>query len=224
MTIERWGGVGAFAMVFLFLFVVVIGPDFLFPAMGLPRPRRTPSDPAIRLATLEHPANYIADLAGLLLSASFILVTVGLHDRLKATAPNLSRLALIAAVIGGVVGMVGMMVISHSRSAVGAIEDPAIAHAAMTTTQAIGIGIALVGLIFAGGAFLLSGWAALEGGGLPQTLGWLLVAEGVIFVLYSLIAPFSPSFGGFAGLLLGVAAPLVTLVGVIWLGIVLWRG
>lgn len=224
MTLERWGSVGAFAMVFLFLFVVVIGPDFVFPAMGLPRPSRTPADPAIRLATHGHPANSTADFAGLLLSASFILVTVGLHDRLKASAPSLSRLALIAAVIGGVLGMVGMMVISYSRSAVSAIEDPAIAYAAMTTTQSIGIGIALVGFMFVGGAFLLSGWAALEGGGLPQTLGWLLVAEGAIFVLYSLIAPLSPGFGGFAGLVLGVAAPLVTLVGVIWLGIVLWHG
>lgn len=114
-----------------FFFWVVIGPDFLLPAMGLPRPGRTPADPAIRLATLGHPANYIADLAGLLLSASFVLLTVGLHDHLRATAPNLSRLALIAAVIGGAVGMVGMMVISYSRSAVGAIEDPAIAQAAM---------------------------------------------------------------------------------------------
>lgn len=224
MNPERWGGAGAFAMVFLFLFVVVIGPDFLFPAMGLPRPSRTPSDPAIRLATLGHPANYIADLAGLLLSASFVLVTVGLHDRLKATAPNLSRLAVIAAVIGGVVGMVGMMVISYTRSAVGSIEDPIVAHAALTTTQAVGTGIALIGFMFAGAAFLLSGWAALDGGGLPQTLGWLLVAEGIIFVIYSLIAPLSPGFGGFAGLMLGVAAPLVTLVGVIWLGVVLWQG
>jgi hypothetical protein len=211
-------------MVLLFLFVVVVGPDFLFPAMGLPRPGRTPADPAIQIATLGHPANYVADLAGLLLSASFTLVTVGLHDRLKMTAPSLSRLALIAAVIGSVVGMVGMMVVSYSRSAVTAIENPTIAHAAMTTTQAIGIGIALVGFMFVGGAFFMSGWAALEGGGLPPTLGWLLVAEGVIFVLYSLIAPFSPGFGGFAGLVLGVAAPLVTLVGMIWLGVVLWRG
>jgi hypothetical protein len=211
-------------MVFLFLFLVVIGPDFLFPAMGLLRPSRTPADPAIRLATLRHPANYISDLAGLLLSASFILVTVGLHARLHATAPILGRLALISAVIGGVVGMVGMMVISYTRSAVGAIEDPVIALAALNTTRAVGIGIALVGFMFAGGAFLLGGWAALEGGGVPPTLGWLLVAEGVIFVLYSLIAPLSPGFGGFAGLLLGVAAPLVTLVGMIWLGIVLWRG
>jgi hypothetical protein len=211
-------------MVFLFLFVVVIGPDFVFPAMGLPRPSRAPADPAVQLATLGHPANYVADLAGLLLSASFILLTVGLHDRLKETAPNLSRLALIAAVIGGVVGMVGMMAISYSRSTVSAIEDPAIAHAAMTTTHAIGIGIALVGFMFVGGAFLGSGWAALGGGGLPQLLGWLLVAEGVIFILYSLIAPFSPGFGGFGGLLLGIAAPLVTLVGVSWLGVVLWRG
>lgn len=224
MDVQRWGGLGAFAMVSLFLFVVVIGPDLLFPAMGLPRPSRTPADPATRLATIRHPANYISDLAAFLLFASFILVMAGLHDRLQVSAPTLSRLALVAALVAGVLGMVGMMVTANSRSAVAAIEDPAIAHAALTTTQAVGIGIALVGLMFAGWAFLLGGWAALQGGGLPQPLGWLLLAEGVIFVLYPLIAPSSPSFGGFAGFLLGGAAPLVTLVGVVWLGIVLWRG
>ena len=224
MTLERWGAVGAFAMVFLFLFVVVIGPDLLFPAMGLPRPSRTPADPTTQLATVQHPANYVADLAAFLLFVSFALVMVGLHDRLKTTAPDLSRLALIAVVIGAVVGMVGMMVMSYTRSAVGAIEDPDIALATLNATRSVGIGIALVGLMFAGGAFLLSGWASVQRGGLPETLGWLLVALGAIFILYSLVAPLSPGFGGFAGFLLGVSAPLITLIGVIWLGVLLWRG
>lgn len=224
MNVQRWGALGAFAMVFLFLFTVVIGPDFLFPAMGLPRPSRTPADPTTRLATIQHPANYIGDFAAFLLFVSFVLAMVGLHDRLQRSSPNLSRLALVAALVAGVLGMVGMMVISNTRSAVAAIEDPAIALAALNTTHAVGIGIALVGLLFAGGGFLLAAWAGLQGGGLPQALGWLLLAEGVIFVLYAFVAPSSPSFGGFAGLLLGGAAPLVTLVGVVWLGIVLWRG
>ncbi len=224
MDVQRWGGLGAFAMVFLFLFVVVIGPDILFPLMGLPRPSRAAADPAARLATVEHPANYVADVAAYLLFVAFVVMTVGLHDRLQKTAPNLARLALIAGFVAGVLGMAGMMVVSNSRAVVAAIEERAIAQAAMTTAQTVGVGIALAGLMFAGWAFLLNAWAALQGGGLPQALGWLLFAEGAIFVLYSLIAPFSPSFGGFAGLLLGGAAPLVTLIGVVWLGIVLWRG
>jgi hypothetical protein len=224
VTLERWSTLGAFAAVLLFLFVVVIGPDLLFPALGLPRPSRTPPGPEALLATHDHPARYIADLATLLLSASFILVTVGLHNRLQATAPTLARHALVAGVIGGVVGMVGVMVMSYSRAAIAAIEDPAIAHAALTTTQSTGIGIAVAGFMFVGVAFLLSGWAGVGGGGLPQALAWLLVVQGAIFILYSLLAPLSPGFGGLAGLLLGAAAPLVTLVGLIWLGIVLWRG
>jgi hypothetical protein len=81
VNVQRWAGLGAFAMVFLFLFVVVIGPDFIYPPIRLLRPRRTPADPATRLATIQHPANYIADLAAFLLFASFILLIAGLHDR-----------------------------------------------------------------------------------------------------------------------------------------------
>lgn len=224
MALERWGALGAFAMVVLFLFAVVIGPDFLYPAMGLPRPSATPADPATRLAAIQHPAHYIGDLAAFLLFASFILMTAGVHARLRTTAPDLSRLALVAAVIGGAVGMVGMMVVAYTRSAVAGIENPAAAQAAMVTTQATGIGIAIVGLMFAGGALLLSGSAALAGGGLPIVLAWLLMIDGALFILYALIAPLSPGFGGFAGIVLGIAAPLVTLVAIIWLGIVLWLG
>lgn len=224
VTLERWGAVGAFAVVALFLFVVVIGPDLLFPALGLPRPSRTASDPATLLATHDHPARYVADLATFLLSASFILVAVGLHSRLAGMEPDSGRVALIAGVVGGVVGMVGVMVMSYTRAAVAAIEDPAIAHATMTTTQATGIGIAVAGFMFVGVALLLFGWVGIAGGELPPGLAWLLVAQGAIFALYSLIAPLSPGFGGFAGVLLGAAAPLVTLVSSIWLGIVLWRG
>jgi hypothetical protein len=61
-------------------------------------------------------------------------------------------------------------------------------------------------------------------GGLPQLLSWLLLADGAIFVVFPVIAPFSPRYGGVAGVLLGVAAPLLTLVGVVWLGVVLWSG
>lgn len=81
MDVQRWGGLGAFAMVFLILVVVVIGPDFVYPAIRLPRPSRTPADPATRLATTQHPANHIADLAALLLFASFNLLKAGQHDR-----------------------------------------------------------------------------------------------------------------------------------------------
>jgi hypothetical protein len=54
MDVQRLAGLGAFAMVFLFLFVVVIGPDFLYPAIGLRRPSRTPAGPA---TTGNHPAS-----------------------------------------------------------------------------------------------------------------------------------------------------------------------
>lgn len=93
MNVQRWGGLGAFAMVLLFLFTVVIGPDFLFPAMGLPRPSRTPADPATRLATIQHPANYIGDFAAILLFVSFVLAMVGLHDRLqtRTAGPFIAR-------------------------------------------------------------------------------------------------------------------------------------
>jgi hypothetical protein len=46
------------------------------------------------------------------------------------------RNALVAGVVGGVVGMVDVMVLSYARAAIAAIEDPAIAQAAMTTTKA----------------------------------------------------------------------------------------
>jgi hypothetical protein len=43
-SLQQWGGLAAYALVFLFLFLVVIGPDLLYPAMGLPAPSRTTPD------------------------------------------------------------------------------------------------------------------------------------------------------------------------------------
>jgi hypothetical protein len=223
-SMQQWGGLAAFALVFLFLFLVVIGPDFLYPAMGLPAPSRTPPDLATRLANIKHPAQYIQDGATLLFGLTAILLMAGVHDRLRVGGPDLSRLALAAGFIGGALGVAGAMISYSSRSALAAIEDRTAAEAAVTTTEAIGRGLALGGAFMFGLALVSAASAGLLHGGLPQPLSWLLLADGAIFVLYPVIAPFGPSYGGLTGLLIGGAAPAITLVGVVWLGIVLWRG
>ena len=106
-SIQQWGGLAAFALVVLFLFLVVIGPDFLYPAMGLPAPSRTPPDLATRLGNIKHPTQYIQDAATLLFGLAAILLMAGVYARLRDGAPDLSRLALASGFIGGALGVAG---------------------------------------------------------------------------------------------------------------------
>jgi hypothetical protein len=149
-----------------------------------------------------------------LVALALIVVTLAIHQRLKALAPSTSQIATVVGLIRGGLLLASVMVFNYGMGAVVRLFATAPAQAVAVwqviepVASALGAGELLGGVWF----LLLSG-AALRTKVFPRALNWLGVVIGTAGIL-SLV----PALSG-----LEVAFGLLQIVWFVWLGIVMWR-
>jgi hypothetical protein len=207
MKLQKIGGVGSIgsaclcAIYLVFFFLV-------FPSLGLVGPNDW-IDPVKGIAAASALAitYFLFNLESILMSIAFILIVLGLRERMQASAPNLMRIAVIGVSVScalwlatGLIAIVGMPSIISAKDA-----------SAYRAVMGAVLGLGIAGDHATGWALLLIGWAALKTKGLPRILSYLSVLEGIVMILEFVVQPFL-LVGLFLGIIWGV-----------WLGVVLLR-
>lgn len=209
-TLQKMGGVAALyeaaayiiAMIF---FIIMVDYDAVV-------------DPVEKVALLvdNQLGLYILTLLSYVLFGFFLVIlTLALHERLKAASPAIMQVATVFGLLwAGVVIASGMIFNVGMETAVNLYHtDPVQAGAAWLAIDTVSAGIG-GGTEFIGGTWLLLvSWAALRSSRLPKALSYLGLVIGLAGVLSDI--------PGLA--LLGIVFGLTQIVWFIWLGIVLLR-
>jgi len=149
-------------------------------------------------------------------SVFLVVLSLALHDRLKAGSPAMVQTATAFWLIwAGLVLAIGMV----ANSDLGAVvdlygKDPAQATSMWLTLDAVETGLG-GGETIAGSLWvLLVGWAALRAGGLPKPLNYF----GVVIRLTGILSTIVPALE-----VVGIVFGLGFIVWLAWLGIVMLR-
>ncbi|MGZ3489238.1 MAG: DUF4386 family protein [Isosphaeraceae bacterium] len=155
------------------------------------------------------------EIIWLAFGASLIVLSLALHERLKAGSPVLAQaVAIFTLIWAGLVIVVGALSITDLNTVVRLFgQDPAQAATVWLTLDAVEKGLGAGGgeTIVTGLWFLLLSWAALQAKALPRLLSYLGVVVGLAGILYVFTASDVP---------LAVIA-LGLIIWFVWLGIVM---
>ena len=206
------GGIAALIMAATFVVFAVVNGAILMPAGYLD----AGIDP-VQKATIVVDNQYVLSMTYLLSFVIFgvflVVLTLALHDRLKAADLEKTRTATAFGLIfAGLAIASGMVATIGIRTVVDLYEsDPAQAGVVWAAIESVQLGLGATNEIVGGLWILLVSWVALQAGKLPKILNYL---GGVI---------------GFVGLLvlvlpLNVVGPLFgpgLIIWFVWIGIVL---
>jgi hypothetical protein len=153
-------------------------------------------------------AYHLLSLCETLYGAMLLLVALALQERMRTSAPNLMRLAVIAASVNAAFSLAHATTNSCGYTLLADTKDLSAyrAWAVMLTSFSYALNYT------ASGAFLLMGWAALRTRALSLVLSCIILVCGVLTV---------PQVK--AGLFLHNLYGLLSIAGLLWLGIVLLR-
>lgn len=211
---QKMGGVAALITAATFLVFSAVFAGILMPAGYF--------DAGIDLvqkATIVVANQYVVSIAyltGFVVFGVFLVVlTLALHDRLKAADPTKTRTATAFGLIfAGLAIASGMVATIGIRTVVDLYErDPAQAGVVWAAIESVQIGLAATNEIVGGLWILLVSWLALRARELPRSLSYLGAAIGVVGFLIVVLPP-------------NVVGPLFALgliIWFVWIGIVLLR-
>lgn len=191
---------------FVFLLAVVLPQQGLGPG-GLDDP--TAGIPFVSIS----PLPTIINLIYLGIALAFIMIMLGLYERLQPLAPAVMVTVVIAGVIASTLFLTYAMlnfvatpkIVSLSATNVKMSE---IVYVALrVTANAMSAG----GLFAAGSALFLTSWAALKYDGLPKMLSVLMGFAAVSMIL------------SFASLSIGLLGVILAPLWSVWLGVILLR-
>jgi hypothetical protein len=211
MKLQKLGGYAS--IVLICALVVAIGIAALtLPRLGLSL-SGTVTDPAKVMAAYEaSPITFrVLQPFGILVAMVFVVVPLTLQERMRAKAPNLTRLAVIAASVASALLLANVISGTSGMLSIASTKDIS-AYRAFTLVQN-GLGSA-AGNAW-GWALLLIGWAALRTNALPRILSYIIVACGVIAIIQFVAQPLP----NVVSLLVG----LLNAIGAVWLGVALIR-
>ena len=207
MKLQKLGGYAS--IVYVCAVVVVVGIlVFMVPRLGLTG-SGTGSDPAKIIAAYSaSPTTFnVIDLLIILIGILYILIALALQERMRTNAPHLMRLAVIAASVSFALLLACAITATLGNASITASKDISAYRAFL---------VMLGGLLSAGSnawgwALLLIGWAALRTRALPRILGSIILAQGVVQILR------------FAVVQLESVLALLSIISMVWLGVVLLR-
>jgi hypothetical protein len=199
MKLQRLGGLAALA-------AMCLGIGYLFLAASV---SFESNDLAKIMAAVSAAQAVFKVLNYLVIGCYFLilLLVVALHERMKADAPNLARIMLIAGTVGSTMQIAEAMIHLKAIEIIIPMQDLSAYRACVTTASGIGS----LGLHACGWSALLIGCAILKTRLFPKILGWLFIAGGIATIL-GFISPF-PRLGDIIHSLVMPAT--------IWIGIAL---
>lgn len=207
MKLQRFGGYASIAGVCGFIAYIVF--------YSLLQRRIGDASDMVKQMTAISAATVNVCLLNTLWMACYILLLIAffaLHDRMQANAPRLTRIMLIAASAGAVMGITESIVWTIGGSIVIPMKDVSAYRAYLAVAE---------GLHFVGGhtfawTCLFAGCAVLSTRAYSRGLGWILLVTGIVWI---------PNFF-FVGIGFALVTPIVDLlccVCGIWIGIALLR-
>lgn len=153
----------------------------------------------------------LSSLIGILIGVLLLLIALALQERMKAKAPNLMCLAVIAASVSCALYLTITISSTISLASMLDARDISVYRVALV----IFAGLRSAASHAWGWALLLSGWAALKTNALPRTLSYIILLCGVMAIIRYILPPFPNPFG--------LMVALLSAIGMLWLGVVLIR-
>ena len=207
MKLQKLGGYAAILFVCTSVVIVIMTLPLLS-RYGLAEPGAA-FDPVKMLAVYQDASiTYnIFDVLTILMGILFVLVALALQERMQGNAPNLMRLAIIAASISAalflttsITGYLGNPLITETK-------DISAYRVLLVMRSCIGY----AGFNAWGWALLLIGWAIFKTHALSRILGCIIFVNGLLAILQFVVAQ------------LEYVNYLLLIINMAWLGIVLMR-
>ena len=211
MKLQKLGGYSSLMFVLLeVLFVLMI---IVYP--GLPGTLQITdlSDPAKLLAAQTASPIVFRNLFFgihlyvILVSIFVLLLALSLQERMKAGAPNLMRISVIAVTICSGLMIASAILGNVAHTAMASAQDASAYRALLVTID--GLNSARIHAL--GWGVLLIGWAGVRTRALPRILGCILLVCGILMIFKFITSRFS------------TVSDLLNTIGFLWLGIFLLR-
>ena len=217
MKLQKLGGYASIISVCAVVLTVGIAALTLAPRVGQPAFSTTPVDPLKYMAAYDSSPNAfrVSQPFGVIMAVALVLVALALQERMRSKAPNLTRLAVIAASVAFALTLAGTLIVGAGMPTIAHAKDVS-AYRALTAVQN---GISLAGLNAWGWALLFMGFAVLRTRALPRVLGYVCLICGILLAI-GLVMPTIP-LPNIAGLVIVLATVALNIIGAIWLGVVL---
>ena len=209
---QKMGGVSALIMAASFLVFAAVYGGILTPAGYLD----AGIDPVQKAAIVVDNQDVLSMtylISFVIFGVFLVILTLALHDRLKAADLEKTRVATAyglifagLAVASGLVAAIGIRTVADLYE-----NDPGQAGAAWAAIESVQLGLSAGNEIVGGLWILLVSWMALKAGELPRTLNYLGAVIGIVGLL-ALVLP------------LNVVGPLFgpgLIIWFVWIGIVL---
>lgn len=205
MKIEKIGGIASIVEVFLTVFFMV-SIFILFPRLGLDSPSAF-YDPVKNMAAWEaSPITfYLRGLGFLLLGVTFVILVLALRNRLLNSAPILMEISVIGASVMAALYLPTGIIEFISKEQIALTKDISAFSAMVFTATSLSV----AGEFAFGCVVLLIGSAGIKTSKLSRMLSWLLIIEGICFIL------------SFAVNALGILGCFLLIITNLWLGIIL---
>jgi len=209
MKLQKIGAIGSIGALILVI-IMLTGVFFLFPRFGIVDSSVWYDAPKVLEAMSgSFTSFFVMSLTLILVSITFLLIVLGIKERMQESAPILIKLCIIAVAVtcalwtaAGSIGIFGWSFIAHTKDI-----------SSLNTANAIYYSFVFAGDSAAGWVLLLIGLAGLKTGSLPKTLSYLSIIKAIIMIIEIVFQPFITSI---IGMLLGI--PFYP-----WLAIVLFR-
>ena len=197
MKLQKLGGFAALAAMCLAIVYLFLTTAVSFESSDLA---------TIMAAVSTAPAVFKA-LNYLVIGCYFLLLIliVALYERMKADAPTLARIMLIAGTVGSAMQIAEAMIHLKVIEIIIPLQDLSAYRACVATASGIGS----LGLHACGWSALLIGCAILKTRLFPKILGWLYAAGGIAAIL-GFISPF-PKLGD---IIHSLVMPATILIGI----------
>jgi len=207
MKLQKLGGYASIVLVCGLVVTVVIS-GLAYSHLGIAS-SAAQADPAKMMDAYEaSPITFRAlQPFGILLALTFVLIALALQERMQAKAPNLMRLAVIAASITSALILTLSIASTSGFASIARTKDIS-AYKAFDAMLSGGYATAMNAW---GWALLLMGWAAIRTGALPRILGSLIFVYGIAQIFQFAIAQ------------LEIVSGILFLISMVWLGVVLLR-
>lgn len=215
---QKVGGISALIEAATFIFGLLFFVTLLIPAGYI--------DPEVstiqKIAFLVDNQNFMYlfnFIIYILFGVFLVILSLSLHERLKAGSPAMTQTATVFGLIWAVVIIACGMIANIGAGVVIDLyaQDPTQASSLWLTLNVIVEGLGGGNEIVGGIWILLISWAALRGGTLPKTLNYFGLVVGMAFILTTIPnIPLIDELLSYFG--------LGSVIWFIWLGIVMLRG
>ena len=215
MKMQKLGGYAAIAWICLMVVLSVIQLP-LASRYGLTEQSAGLNPAKVAAAYSGSPMTFrVVSVLEILLGILFLFIALGLHERMRAKAPNMMRLLIIAASVSCALGIAGVMIAIRGLASMAGAADVSIYRPLLVMQS----GLSTASDHALGWVDLLIGVAAISTRALPRFIAYVFLVLGILTVIGFAL----PTVTGTAGTVISIVVGFLIAIAMIWLGIVMLR-